>query len=152
MILPGCISPICTRYAPTSTTAARPVFSRKLTVGPTFAIVTSAVRCLAISSPLISSKLSRSHAVRDSARITRAPAMFSCTLRTITSCACCTRVNSGTPLRLSVMITKPSSGSAAAITSVSTGSSASATIMPPISIIGARTPSRCMRSIIWCTL
>ena len=61
-------------------------------------------------------------------------------------------VRIGTPFRDDQYTTTASSGSVATSTSVSTGSITAETITPPTSSIGARTPRRCMRSIMLWTL
>ena len=152
MILPAPIAPVETRHAPTSTTRARAALRIKEVMGLTTAMVRSAFRWRAARSALTSPKAFCSHCVRDSARMTLAPDMFSCTLRTRRSCPSCTWVNIGTPFRDDQYTTTASSGSVATSTSVSTGSITAETITPPTSSIGARTPRRCMRSIMLCTL
>ena len=66
-----------TRTAPTSTTAASPMFSSRFTKGLTMAMVMEASFWLSASEAFTSSNRSRSHAVLDRARTTLAPAMFS---------------------------------------------------------------------------
>ena len=80
----------------------------------------------------------------------RIPTMFSRTVCTIRSTFCWVTVYIGMPFLEINQMVKPISGIIATRTAPNRGSIAIVTMIPPISRIGARTPSRCiMFSIRW---
>ena len=116
------------------------------------AMVTPAFFSRRTTSPLTAAKRSRSYSVLDRALITRMPAMFSRTVRTMASTPCCRPTYKGMP-RLETQYTNPpKKGRVHTSTRVSTGSRVRVMRMPPKRRMGARTPMRCIMPIIWWTL